>query len=311
MSTEEPEIRALVVEDDDGNRLLLSRFLTREGFEVEAVVDGPGALQSMSARPPDVVVLDLGLPGLDGIEVLRRIRRDSGIPVLVLSGRDDEPTKLSGFEVGADDYVVKPYSLPEIGARLPRSSGAGRRCRPRSSSSSTRSRSTPAPRSRRSTASRSTSARRSSRCSPSSRRRPGDASPARSCSSTCGDRRPDGSRPPRSPSMSTGSGPASPAPPSTTGSRRYAAWATASSPPRPPGAAQPHHDPPRHFARRAQLPVNHRLDPLHTGPAIVRVELSGPQMRLRRRLLASLPRPLSGRRQKSFRPPPNRPITSG
>jgi DNA-binding response OmpR family regulator len=118
MSSSEPAVRALVVEDDEGNRLLLSRFLTREGFEVEAVEDGPAALQSVSTHAPDVVVLDLGLPGLDGIEVLRRIRRDSGIPVLVLSGRDDEPTKLSGFELGADDYVVKPFSLPEISARL-------------------------------------------------------------------------------------------------------------------------------------------------------------------------------------------------
>jgi two-component system phosphate regulon response regulator PhoB len=110
--------RALVVEDDEGNRLLLSRFLTGEGFTVEAVNDGPSALQALSTVPPDVVILDLGLPGLDGIEVLRRIRRDSGVPVLVLTGRDDEPAKLNGFEIGADDYVVKPFSLPEISARI-------------------------------------------------------------------------------------------------------------------------------------------------------------------------------------------------
>ena len=188
-------VRALVVEDDEGNRLLLSRFLTQEGFEVEAVADGPAAVQAVTADPPDVVVLDLGLPGLDGIEVLRRIRRDSGVPVLVLTGRDDEPAKLAGFEVGADDYVVKPFSLPEISARLARARPARhRRRRRRSASSSTGSSSTSAPRSRRSTASRSTSGRRSSRCSRSWRRRPGAASPARSCSSTSGARPRAGSR---------------------------------------------------------------------------------------------------------------------
>jgi two-component system phosphate regulon response regulator PhoB len=110
--------RCLVVEDDEGNRLLLTRFLAQEGFEVEAVTDGPAAIRAVTSSPPDVVILDLGLPGIDGLEVLRTIRRDSGIPVLVLTGRDDEPAKLAGFEVGADDYVVKPFSLAEINARI-------------------------------------------------------------------------------------------------------------------------------------------------------------------------------------------------
>jgi DNA-binding response OmpR family regulator len=110
--------RALVVEDDEANRLLLTRYLTQEGYRVDTAADGPAAVRAVTADPPDVVVLDLGLPGIDGMEVLRRIRRDSGVPVLVLTGRDDEPAKLAGFEVGADDYVVKPFSLPEIGARV-------------------------------------------------------------------------------------------------------------------------------------------------------------------------------------------------
>jgi DNA-binding response OmpR family regulator len=108
----------LVVEDDSGNRLLLRRFLEGEGHVVVEAADGPAALLALRASGPDAVVLDLGLPGLDGIEVLRRIRRDSGVPVLVLTGRDEEPSKLGGFEAGADDYVVKPFSLPEVGARV-------------------------------------------------------------------------------------------------------------------------------------------------------------------------------------------------
>ncbi len=110
--------RILVVEDDDGNRLLVRRFLDGEGYSVTEAGDGPGALRAMSLLPPDAIVLDLGLPGLDGLSVLRRIRRDSGVPVLVLTGRDEEPSKLDGFDAGADDYMVKPFSLPELGARL-------------------------------------------------------------------------------------------------------------------------------------------------------------------------------------------------
>jgi two-component system, OmpR family, phosphate regulon response regulator PhoB len=118
MSDGKPVVQVLVVEDDDGNRLLLTRFLAQEGYIVESVADGPAAVQAVTNNPPDIVVLDLGLPGMDGIAVLRRIRHDSGVPVLVLTGRDDEPAKLAAFDVGADDYVAKPFSLPEIGARL-------------------------------------------------------------------------------------------------------------------------------------------------------------------------------------------------
>jgi two-component system, OmpR family, phosphate regulon response regulator PhoB len=110
--------RALVVEDDEANRLVLTRFLTQEGFDVEAVTDGPSAIRAVTEHPPDVVILDLGLPGIDGMDVLATIRRDRGVRVLVLTGPDDEPAKLAGFEVGADDYVVKPFSLAEINARI-------------------------------------------------------------------------------------------------------------------------------------------------------------------------------------------------
>jgi DNA-binding response OmpR family regulator len=116
--TDAQGLRILVVEDDDGNRLFVRRFLEGEGYCVTEAADGPAALQAIGIAAPDAIIMDLGLPGLDGLSVLRRIRRDSGVPVIVLTGRDEEPSKLDGFDAGADDYVVKPFSLPELGARL-------------------------------------------------------------------------------------------------------------------------------------------------------------------------------------------------
>jgi two-component system phosphate regulon response regulator PhoB len=108
----------LVVEDDEGNRLLVRRYLEREGYAPIEVSDGPAALKAVVEHSPAAIVLDLGLPGLDGIDVLTRIRRDSPVPVLILTGRDDEQDLLRGFAAGADDYLAKPFSLPELGARL-------------------------------------------------------------------------------------------------------------------------------------------------------------------------------------------------
>jgi DNA-binding response OmpR family regulator len=110
--------RVLVVEDHGPSSALVRQFLERDGYVVVEAPDGPSALQALTAAPCDAVVLDLGLPGLDGMEVLRALRRDSGVPVIVLTARDEEATKLAGFEAGADDYVVKPFSFPELGARL-------------------------------------------------------------------------------------------------------------------------------------------------------------------------------------------------
>ncbi len=108
----------LVVDDDDPSRSLIRQYLERTGYAVSEAGDGPAALKAVTVERPEAIVLDLGLPGLDGLDVLRTIRRASGVPVIVLTGRDEEVDKLSGFDAGADDYVVKPVSLPELGARL-------------------------------------------------------------------------------------------------------------------------------------------------------------------------------------------------
>jgi len=113
-----PGRRVLVVDDDEPSRSLMRQYLEREGYSVAEAGDGPAALRAVSAERPDVVVLDLGLPGIDGLDVLRSIRRTSGIAVIVVTGRDEEVDKLSGFDAGADDYVVKPISLVELGARV-------------------------------------------------------------------------------------------------------------------------------------------------------------------------------------------------
>lgn len=110
--------RVLVVDDDDPSRAMLRQYLERLGYSVSEAADGPAALRAVTVDPPEVIVLDLGLPGLDGIDVLRSVRRASGVPVIVLTGRAEEVDMLSGFDAGADDYVVKPVSLAELGARL-------------------------------------------------------------------------------------------------------------------------------------------------------------------------------------------------
>jgi DNA-binding response OmpR family regulator len=108
----------LVVEDDDGNRLLVRRVLEEDGHTVVEASDGPGALQTLNGSPVDVVVLDLGLPGIDGLQVLAEIRRASGVPVLLLTARSDEAERVLGLDAGADDYMVKPYSVMELSARV-------------------------------------------------------------------------------------------------------------------------------------------------------------------------------------------------
>jgi DNA-binding response OmpR family regulator len=115
--TEDPA-HVLVVEDDRTVSEVVVRYLEREGLTVEAVADGPAALAAAARRWPDLVVLDLMLPGIDGLEVCRRLRADAPVPVIMLTARGDEDDRVVGLELGADDYVGKPFSPRELTARV-------------------------------------------------------------------------------------------------------------------------------------------------------------------------------------------------
>ena len=110
--------RVLVVDDEPTLRRTLSILLRARGYEVVAAADGRGALAAAAAEHPDVVVLDLGLPDLDGVDVVRQLRGWTPVPVLVLSGRLDARQKVSALDAGADDYVTKPFDVEELLARL-------------------------------------------------------------------------------------------------------------------------------------------------------------------------------------------------
>ncbi len=110
--------RVLVVDDEEPLAKLVAKYLTRDGFEVTVVLDGPAAVSSARKHAPDVVVLDLGLPGLDGVEVCRQLRTFTDCYVIMLTARADEVDKLIGLSVGADDYMTKPFSSRELVARV-------------------------------------------------------------------------------------------------------------------------------------------------------------------------------------------------
>jgi two-component system, OmpR family, alkaline phosphatase synthesis response regulator PhoP len=112
-------MKTILVVDDEPKIVELARdYLEHAGFGVQTARDGPSALEHVHRNRPDLVVLDLGLPGLDGLDVTRRIRQDSNLPVIMLTARDDELDKLLGLELGADDYLTKPFSPRELVARV-------------------------------------------------------------------------------------------------------------------------------------------------------------------------------------------------
>ena len=107
-----------MIEDDDTIAGAIADRLRAEGFDVDVTGDGPGGVELVAATAPDLIVLDLGLPGLDGLEVCRRIRQQCAVPVLMVTARDDEVDELTGLAIGADDYLTKPFSLRVLVARV-------------------------------------------------------------------------------------------------------------------------------------------------------------------------------------------------
>jgi two-component system response regulator RegX3 len=110
--------RVLVVEDEESFSDALSYMLRREGFEVGIATNGPAALEEFERLGADIILLDLMLPGLSGTEVFRRVRAQSNVPVIMLTAKDSEIDKVVGLELGADDYVTKPFSSRELLARI-------------------------------------------------------------------------------------------------------------------------------------------------------------------------------------------------
>lgn len=108
----------LVVDDELRITRLVRDYLHQAGFAVVEATDGPGALQAVRRHDPDLVVLDLGLPGMDGLDVARQLRATSTIPIIMLTARTEETDRVVGLEIGADDYLVKPFSPKELVARI-------------------------------------------------------------------------------------------------------------------------------------------------------------------------------------------------
>jgi DNA-binding response OmpR family regulator len=118
MSDFERPARVLVVEDDDAISQVLQRSLRMEGYDVRIAGDGVSGLDQVQSFLPDLVILDLGLPKLDGIEVAKQLREREDVPILVLTARDAVESRVEGLDAGADDYLVKPFERQELLARL-------------------------------------------------------------------------------------------------------------------------------------------------------------------------------------------------
>ncbi len=110
--------KVLIIDDEPSVLNLVSAYLRPEGFEVYTAADGPSGLRAARVYKPDLIVLDLMLPGMDGLEVLNRLRRDSNVYVILLTARTEETDKIVGLSIGADDYVTKPFSPRELVARI-------------------------------------------------------------------------------------------------------------------------------------------------------------------------------------------------
>lgn len=110
--------RVLVVDDEPMVREVVCAYLAREGFTVEEAADGRTALDHIRSQPPDLVVLDVMLPEIDGFSLLAEVRQKTDVPVILLTARTEEPDRVLGLELGADDYVVKPFSPRELAARV-------------------------------------------------------------------------------------------------------------------------------------------------------------------------------------------------
>jgi DNA-binding response OmpR family regulator len=125
--------RVLVVDDEPTVREVVAGYLRRDGHTVSEAADGPAALALLESEPPDLVVLDMMLPGVNGLDILRRIRQMGDMPVIMLTARAEESDRVAGLELGADDYVVKPFSPRELAARV---NGVLRRAAPKSAPAS-------------------------------------------------------------------------------------------------------------------------------------------------------------------------------